>query len=183
MRFIFGFSLIICRVLLLFGLESSLFDDDEWNFLDASAATIFPGAVSSDLDWTAETPGDIFDLDSDPLNSFDGDDLVFENSAITDACVNLSLHPLRRRRGQNQMQCGTEPLNHSGPSPQITESSPEMAPLYNHELCPGYRTFIYAVCDSGNRFDRQAHPGLFFDLTACTLREFAIFFCHRRPSR
>lgn len=163
--------------LLLFGLESSLFGDDEWNLLDANAATVSPGAVSpEDLDWTANIPDDMLGFDSDSVHPFDGDDLVFDNSAVANACANLDHQPLRQRRGQNPMQCGTEPPQESETSPAITETSPEMAPLHNHELCPGYSYFVYAVCDSGNQFDRQAQMDDFFDLTSCTIREFRILF-------
>lgn len=161
----------------LFGLQSNLFDDEEQNLLDVNSATISSGAVSSDLDWTPNNPDDIFGSNSDSLLSLNGYDLIFDNSAIANACINPDIQLRRqRRRGQNQVQCGTEPPKKAETSPENIETSPTMAALYDHEVCPGYNYLVYAVCDSGNRFDRQSRgDDFFFDLTSCTLREYFHF--------
>ncbi|MCJ1426499.1 hypothetical protein MMC29_004402 [Sticta canariensis] len=167
---------LLARHLLLFGLESSLFGNEEWNILDANSATIPPGAVSLDLDWTANNnPDDIFGLDSDSLHPLDGDDLEFDNSAIAIACVNQGLQPLRQRRVQNQMQCETEPPNEVETRPENIETTSTMASLYGHELCLGYGYLLFAVCDSGNRFGRQVRgDDVYFDLTSCTICELVV---------
>ena len=177
MRYIFGFTLMICMISRLSGLESNLFGDNDWKLFDANAATISAEAVSSDLGWAAfNNPNDIFGLNSDSLHPLDDNDLVFDDPAIANACVNSSFHqPRRQRRGQNQMQCGTEPPNESKTSPAVTEITPSISSLYSHELCPDYEYAVFAVCDSGTRFGRVSQGDGFFALFSCTLREFCRF--------
>lgn len=178
MRFYFGFTLMICVISpRLFGLESSFFGDKDWNFFDANSATIPAEAVSSDLGWTpTNDPDDIFGLNSDSLHPLDDNDLVFDGSAIANACVNPGFHrPRRQRRGQTQMQCGTEPPNESKTSPAVTEITPSISSLYNHELCPDHEYHVFAVCDSGTRLGRYSQGDGFFALFSCTIREFCRF--------
>lgn len=184
MRFIFRFTLVICMISRLFGLESHLFGDNEWKLFDASSATISSEALSSDLGWTGtNNSDDIFALNPDSLNSLGEDDLAFDDSAIANACVNPGFRPRRRRRGQTQMQCGTEPPNESKTNPELTEITPSIATLNGHEPCPVHEHPVFAVCDSGNRFERYSQGDGFYSLASCTLREFVVFLCHRRPYR